>query len=191
MQQLDLCWMAGKQPRSCHSGWQRERARLFCGYWQRSPGSGVPTSVALPQDRPRQLAAARRCRLSTCPRPGGLGQAPWRTPPVLCPLTSPASPARTAPPPCSEQERKPHLWAVAGNHEGLGFCLRLRFHLFVPAACFRNPHLRNMKCPMCPERAQSRGPRDQVPSHHAFSPDFSRLPADPCCHVHLIFHVIC
>ena len=53
------------------------------------------------------------------------------------------------------------------------------------------PPLGNMKCPMCPERAQSRGPRDQVPSHHAFSPGFSGLPADPCCHVHLIFHVVC
>lgn len=166
MQQLDLCWMAGKQPRSCHSGWQRERARLFCGYWQHSPGSGVPTSVALPQDRPRQLAAARRCRLSTCPRPGGLGQAPCHTPPVLCPLTSPGSPARTAPPPCSEQERKPHLWAVAGNHEGLGFCLRLRFHLLVPAACFRPPPPWEYEMPDVPREGSEQGPQGPGP----FSP---------------------
>lgn len=39
MQQLDLCWIAGKQPHSHHSDWQQERAKLFCGYWQSSPGS--------------------------------------------------------------------------------------------------------------------------------------------------------
>lgn len=72
MQQLGLCWTAGKQPRSRHSGWQPERATLLCGRWQSSPGSRVAHAVAASQGRPGTHGTA----LSAGAQGGQLGPSP-------------------------------------------------------------------------------------------------------------------